>query len=590
MNKAFESFERAYTSARLSFSFHIFILKWILLLQCASIIALSCHYFSWQDLNFCITYCMTIVVQWIFTPDKSPPTWAYNKFFASFNVLLHCCLYTLPTIILYPLVIFYFKRRTRKLKYRYIRGAKFMSIKEYNRHIKKRKKYLKQKFPFGEVYMERSNETRHSIIIGRPGTGKTVCISQILHTAKQSSEKAVIYDFKGDYISKFYNPKTDLIFNPLDARSLGWNLFNEIKTPMDIEAIASSLIPPSITTNDPFFINGARDLLTGIIHYLHEQNQRTNQDIWNLITTSITHIEQCLRDVKGAERGHSYIQDASSKQALGVHSTLMQYASCFEYMADTDGDFSIATWLNSNQKGMIFVSNYSEIEDTLRPILSLFIDLLGRKLLSMPESNTRRIYFMLDEFGTLQRLTTIIKLLTLSRSKGGCVFLGIQDIGQIDKLYSKEHRQSILNACGNTVIFSVADYESATICSQRIGETEYYETESSLSVGIQDFRDGTNYTQRKRKELLFLPADIQKLPELSAIVRFANNHSLISKFQFKHFPDLADPFEVREGLLLNNFYGPNEDQDEPNEDQNNPIIPDEKTPFPDDYEDKKEAA
>ena len=553
MNKAHESFERAYTSARLSFSFHILILRWALVLQGLSMVIIAWHYFSWEDIYFCISYSFEWVALWIFFPERGIPDWASNRFYESTCLFLRCYYISLPAIILYPLVIFYFKRRTRKQKYKYIRGTRLITVEEYIEQTKEQMENQMFNFSFGQVEMEECNETRHTIIIGRPGTGKTVCISQVLNNVKENMQKAVVYDFKGDYISKFYDPVTDLIFNPLDGRSVGWNIFNEIKTPMDIEAIASSLIPPSITTNDPFFINGARDLLTGILHYLYEQDLRTNQDIWGLITSSITHIEQCLSDVEGAERGHAYIQDASSKQALGVHSTLMQYASCFEYMADTDGDFSISAWLNNNDSGMIFVSNYSEIEDTLRPILSLFVDLLGRKLLSMSESNSRRVMFLLDEFGTLQRLSTIIKLLTLSRSKGGSVFLGIQDIGQIDKLYSKEHRQSILNACGNSVIFSVADHESANICSKRIGETEYYETEFSMSVGIKDFRDGTNYAQRKRKEFLFLPADIQTLPELSAIVRFANQHPLISRFEFREFDDFVEPFVVRDGLLLENF-------------------------------------
>lgn len=100
---------------------------------------------------------------------------------------------------------------------------------------------------------------------------------------------------------------------------------------------------------------------------------------------------------------------------------------------------------------MILITNCADEEDTLKPTLFLFIDMMGRKLLSLPDAHDRRVFFMIDEFGTLQRLSTILDLLTLSRSKGGCVFIGIQDYGKIDKLCSREIRQSIVNACGRGV-------------------------------------------------------------------------------------------------------------------------------------------
>ncbi|MBI3599286.1 MAG: type IV secretion system DNA-binding domain-containing protein, partial [Nitrospinae bacterium] len=133
-----------------------------------------------------------------------------------------------------------------------------------------------------------------------------------------------------------------------------------------------------------------------------------------------------LKETKGGEAGYTHIQDASSKQALGVIAVMMQYVSCFKYMVSGNSGFSIQSWLNDDSKGRwIFVTNYSDVQDTLKPILSLFVDLLGRKLLSMNDDYDRRRFFLLDEFGTLNRLSTIIRLLTLSRSKGGSCWIGI---------------------------------------------------------------------------------------------------------------------------------------------------------------------
>jgi type IV secretory pathway TraG/TraD family ATPase VirD4 len=90
--------------------------------------------------------------------------------------------------------------------------------------------------------------------------------------------------------------------------------------------------------------------------------------------------------------------------------TLMQYASAFEFMSKT-GDFSLTDWLRTDKPGFIFVTNQSDVKDTLKPMLSLFIDLLSKKLLAFPDDLSRRLFFLLDEFGTLQRLSSIKDLL-----------------------------------------------------------------------------------------------------------------------------------------------------------------------------------
>src|SRR5208283_119477 len=138
---------------------------------------------------------------------------------------------------------------------------------------------------------------------------------------------------------------------------------------------------------------------------------------WNGVTAPGKSIHDWLANTPGGERGLRFVEDASSKQALSVFSTMMQYTSAFEFMARNDGAFSITEWLSDRTPGFIFVVNRSDVKDTLKPILSLFIDLLGKKLLAMPDDLTRRIFFILDEFGTLQRLSSIKDLLIASRSK-----------------------------------------------------------------------------------------------------------------------------------------------------------------------------
>ncbi len=395
-------------------------------------------------------------------------------------------------------------------------------------------------------------ECEHFFFCGRPGVGKTVAMSQIISQIEEIDGKAIIYDFKGDYVQRFYQPGRDLIFNPLDIRSVGWSLFNEVSTVMDIDAIAHSLIPPA-QQNDPFWNDAARDVFSGILRYLFLCGRTKNSDIWELASSPISVISELLAGTPGAERGYVYIQDASGKMALSVHAVMMQFAKAFEFMTDADGSFSIKSWLEDGKPGFIFITSYADIKDTLKPILSLFVDLLGRKLLSMKDDRSRRVFFMLDEFGTLQKLSSIVQLLTLSRSKGGSTWIGIQDMGQIEKIYGKELRQTIFNACGTSLLFAVKDPDTQKFFSDAIGDTRYIDSEETRQMGSADERDGITLIRRRVTEKLILPSDLQNLPALQAYLKIPGYSIAKIKLHITDYADGGEPFVLNQKFSLANI-------------------------------------
>jgi type IV secretory pathway TraG/TraD family ATPase VirD4 len=287
------------------------------------------------------------------------------------------------------------------------------------------------------------------------------------------------------------------------------------------------------------------------LHFLYQNNLRNNQELWNLLSADAQEIAAKLKVTRGGEAGHRFItQNAhSSRQAEGVLATLMQYTKCFEYMQDNDGTFCINDWLKEG-RGFIYITNYEDIEETLRPILSLFIDLLGRKILSLPDDINRRIFINLDEFGSLQRLSTIVNLLTQGRSKGACVQLGIQDDGQTEKIYTPQTRKSIDNACGNRVTFALTGETAEREARYHVGETEFMETERSISMGPHDMRDGISISDRKKRDLLMLPSEIANLHDLKALIKLKNYDFVLSEWQWEAAKQIHEPFLLRNDLTL----------------------------------------
>ena len=442
----------------------------------------------------------------------------------------------------------------------FIQGRKYISPKELNYLAHEFMKFslfkgwrLKQSIPLGRVYLPIKEEPKQTFIVGKPGSGKTNAFNQIMVKVRKRNQKGIAHDYKGDYVEKLYDAERgDILFNPLDSRSIGWCLFNDCKSVMDIEAFSYGLIPDAAPGTDPFWNNAARDVMVGILRYCHLNSKRTNQDIWQTSILSNKDLYNLLRVTPGGEAGAIHLTETDGRTAGSIRSNLTQFTKVFEYMSSMTGDFSITRWVEDKEAtGTIFVTNYANLQNTLKPMISLFIQTVGRVLLSQSDDIDNRLFFFLDEFGQLPPLATIQNLMTASRSKGGSVFIGVQDIGQLDKLYKKESRTTILNSASNRLIFNCKDHDTAKFFSTDIGETEYYEYTATRSLSMGE-GDRINTAKQRRKELLVTPEDIQSLPDLNAFVSIGHHNITLSKWKYRKLEKKDKAFIQRPELDLVN--------------------------------------
>ena len=100
-------------------------------------------------------------------------------------------------------------------------------------------------------------------------------------------------------------------------------------------------------------------------------------------------IHAWLRNTPEGQTGFRYIEDASSKQALSVFATMMQYTAAFEYMSQAESNFSVTEWLSNDKPGFIFVTNQSDLKDTLKPYPES-LHRLPRKETSLPSRRSSK--------------------------------------------------------------------------------------------------------------------------------------------------------------------------------------------------------
>jgi type IV secretory pathway TraG/TraD family ATPase VirD4 len=408
---------------------------------------------------------------------------------------------------------------------------------------------ISQKVKIPQLY-----ETMHFFTIGRPGCGKSQLFYRVIQKVLSRGDKAIIYDFKGDQVAKFYDPEKHVLFNPFDNRCAKWNIFNEIESPLDIRSIANSLIP--ITGNDPYWSNAARDVFVGILSACYQSGKKTNDHVYHCCNMPVQELAEFLSHYKGTETATRHLaQDKAGASIMSVMSTSTQ---CFEYLRNINGDFSIRKWASDDTDARcVFLTNYTEISDTIRPILSLFVELAGKRVLSMPDDLRRRIFFFIDEFGTLNNLPTIPAMLTNGRSKGMSIWVAIQDIGQIEKIYGKDISQSIINSCATSFTFAVNDPYTADFISKKLGEREIRQVNVSYSES-RKFSGGNSSsttTYQTMNERVVMASEVQNLPNMVFFLKIPEFNITPLSLNLVSLPDLQPAFSQRDDFNLSLLIG-----------------------------------
>lgn len=351
---------------------------------------------------------------------------------------------------------------------------------------------------------------QHIGFIGTTGSGKTQGMMQVFEAFFHS--KKIIIDVKGDYTST-QKKEDDLIFCPLDERTIKWNIFNDIETYQDVANIALSLIPENPKVSDQYFDRAARSVLEGVLIGLSKMPKPNNKMVWETITSPQGIIEIMKADEEAKQKMEAHIDDGLDKQTRGIIGTILANAGgALESLANMDGDFSFKKWTQDEMnKQSIFLLGEERILDSMLPLYRLVVEIVAGELLSMSDDENRELFFWLDELPRLKKLQKVIDLMTLARSKGGKVVYSVQTLKQLEEQYKNEGMVTILDTTNTKFIYRTSD---AQYLEKLLGEQYVLEYSESRSWGPHDMRDGGGHTKAKKKKSIALASEIQNLRPL----------------------------------------------------------------------------
>ncbi|MFT3741094.1 MAG: type IV conjugative transfer system coupling protein TraD [Gammaproteobacteria bacterium] len=411
---------------------------------------------------------------------------------------------------------------------KHLKGDYLSTIKVVNQMITQQKRQSDLTFGKEKLMLPKLSELQHILVHGTTGCGKSTVIKELLDHIRRRGERAIVYDKSCNLMGLFYQPDSDKLLNPLDSRGVVWDLWQECRDKADFDNLDAALIPMSAHVHDPFWINAARTILAVAAYNMRNSLSRSTLALLNsLLNADTTELQQLL---KGTE-AESLMSEKAEKTAASIKTVLATYLKSLCYLQDGDDPFSIRSWIQEDTaRGWLFISSLGDKHETLKPLISTWLDIAINALLSLPESPERRIWIILDELGSLQQLPYLTAALAESRKFGGCFVVGIQSYAQLAKIYSHEGGREISSLLNTRFLFRVPDPEIAQWSAKNLGETTLEETQEGISYGTTSHKDGVSIQKIERERSVVPAAEIMRLPDLSCYVRLAGAYP-ITKLQ-----------------------------------------------------------
>jgi type IV secretory pathway TraG/TraD family ATPase VirD4 len=425
--------------------------------------------------------------------------------------------------------------------------------------------------------LDENLECSHVFVAGSSGTGKTVLLNQAYYWQKKNRPDGrwIIHDTKGDWIEKFYNPETDYIFNFNDKRSINFNVFDAIKTIPDIKVIVATIIPRNPEEKDPVWTDTARDLLEGCLLHCIKYDNKNNIAVKNLIKLKVSALAKELKTVEGAEVAVGHLT-SSETQAGNFMSNFRSKAAFFTTIPDNESEkeIDIKEWLLNKEGGQstIFLLNDTKNKDLNAIRISVFTDTFIKTFLSLEESKTRRVYFLLDELGSLAKMPSLVDGLALLRSFGGSFWIGIQEIQRLYSIYGKDLTSTIVNNTASKIILRAQEVETQKFCSDLIGEKKFKSSNITNSTGseINANREGASFATQEKIEKAILPSEIANMKNNTYYYKNGQYDWTFIKKEFTeldNYPKFNKAFIEREDLDLKYLFSNSNSNKEQEQDE-----------------------
>jgi len=440
----------------------------------------------------------------------------------------------LSSLILLLVLLFFYLNGRRQGRDFHVRGAQLGTTGDLAGALKKVGR--RGTISLGGIRLPAEMEPTNIAMIGAPRTGKSVQISAILEEVRAAGQRAIVYDYGGLFTRLFYREGIDTILNPMDERSAEWRPWYDAYEPAHFEQQAVSLIPDDKSIED-FWPKAARTVyvaLTRKIATLVDNPDLSDLLFWGLQQNA----NEVAKFLAGTEATSAFGQD---KTSASIMSHLATYLKAFNYLRTSGTPFSIRQWIaGENDDSWLFISTNEAHIDTVRPLISLWVDIAVSAILSLPENLDRRIWYAVDELTSMQAVPSLAKALTHAPKYGGCGLIGYQSKPILEKIYDDRTAAALSGGCAIHCIYRANDVETAEWAERALGKTEVAETNEGISYGVTQLRDGRTANINRTLRPLILASEIRALEKFQYFLSMGSGLPTVPvQLSYKPRPEIA---------------------------------------------------
>jgi type IV secretory pathway TraG/TraD family ATPase VirD4 len=426
-------------------------------------------------------------------------------------------------------------QRRKEMKYgRRLRGPILLSPKEFNRAVQGDGLGIKTDDLDAMIRIPARSESQHMQIIGDTGAGKTAVMFQVLRQIQGRGDAAIVYDPACEFIQRFYDPRRgDIILNPLDKRCPYWGPSEELRRRSEAKALSESLFQPTQDKKGEFFVETPQKIFAHLLTF-----GPSPQDLVSWMSNA----DEIDRRVVGTEMAYM-IAKGAQQQRNGVLASLGLVADSLRLLPTREegsGMWSATDWAEE-RKGWVFITSQPAERAALRPLHSLWIDLLVMRLMNEPKPNQRRVWFVLDELASLQRLPQLHTAMTENRKSRNPLILGFQGKAQLEYIYG-HLAEVMLSQPATNIWLKTKEPKAGQWVSEFIGKVEI---ERMKETHFDGSRSGRNFSLDRQAEPLVMESEISGLEDLHAYMKHGN---YVTRFSFPYLdvPSTQAQFDPRE--------------------------------------------
>lgn len=437
----------------------------------------------------------------------------------------------------------------------YLNGSQVLNAKEITSYLRKHKKA--SDLQVASMPLVKDSETKHILITGANGSGKTNYLHELLPQIRKRKEPALVIDLEGTMVARYYRPGYDILLNPHDQRSHGWDFWREVENISDLEAIAHSLFNSAGNERSEvgkLFADWSADLFVNCVQKTRNEEPATrSKKLFAMLHTDSP--QSLMKRLRGTSA--ATIMDFSNDKNITAHnvrSTTMSHTKWLD-LIDDNIEHKICFkdyFSNLDKQGdrWIFLTAQTKNAKVLLPLISLILDVAVMSLTEQGEDLKRRYWFVMDELASLNRLPALEQYITRLRKYGGCVLAATQSFKQFYTKYGRDAGSIMLSQFNTNIVCRINDPDEAGSIIKQIGNIEYSKKQKNISFGAHEHRDGESYTEQEKTKPLVNINDFKLLDPFEAYILLPEARVSIGKIKAKlqALPEHLEQFFIAKKL------------------------------------------